>query len=238
MSGASVMLAVDSAGTGLERLRLDGSQNLKVDLAASSGGAIAADVTFVGDTVGLATEATLASVATESTLANVATEATLSLVATESTLSTVSTDISSIDAKVPSQGSAVSASSLPVVIASDQSAVPVSLSAGSATATTIFNAQSVASSATASSTSVDLNTVAEPISIFGNFGDTNAQIMVQMSADNSTWYSSGIIEYVDMGTGDFGFTLQGGVGARYVRIQVTNTDIASRTITAILSYKA
>jgi hypothetical protein len=241
MSGSTVMIAVDSAGTGLERLKLDASQKLTV----SDSTAQASLSTLETNTTGLATESTLASVATESTLALVATESTLSTLATEttvatlateSTLSTVSTDISSIDAKVPSQGSAVSASSLPVVIASDQATVPVSVSASSASATTVFNAQSVASSATANSTSVDLNTVRDGISVFGNFGDTSAQIQVGMSSDNSTWYISDEFHYVDGSTGDFGFTLPS-FGARYIRLTVTNSDVASQTITAIISTK-
>lgn len=48
--------------------------------------------------------------------------------ATEATLSTVAGDTTSLDAKVPAQGQALSAASVPVVIASDQSAVPASQS--------------------------------------------------------------------------------------------------------------
>lgn len=223
MSGSTVMIAVDSAGTGLERLRLDGTQSLTVSDATAQTSLLNIET----NTSGLATEATLASVATE---------ATLGLVATESTLSAVSTTLSNTDAKVPSLGSALSSASTPVVIASDQSAVPVSLSSSSASATTVFNAQSVTSGSTANSTSVDLNTVRDGISVFGNFGDTTAQILVGMSADNSTWYISDSFHYVDGVTGDFGFTLPS-FGARYIRLTVVNNDVASQTITAIISTK-
>jgi len=219
MASALTVLAVDSTGSGLDRLNLDSGGALKVDLAGSSGGAIAADVSIVADSVGLATEATL--------LAQ----------ATETTLSTVAGDTTSIDGKTPALGSALSAASVPVVIASDQSAVPVSVSSGSATATTVFSAQSITAGSTATSTSVDLDTVASPVSVLGNFDDFSAQIVVQFSADNSTWYSTSLIEYVDMSTGDFGFSLQP-VGARYVRLSATNTALSSKTITAIISYKS
>lgn len=46
--------------------------------------------------------------------------------ATETTLAGAAVDLSSIDAKVPSQGQAAMAASVPVVIASNQTAVPVS----------------------------------------------------------------------------------------------------------------
>ncbi len=40
----------------LQPAQMDASNNLKVDLAGSSGGAISANVDVVGNTVGLATE--------------------------------------------------------------------------------------------------------------------------------------------------------------------------------------
>ena len=237
MSGSAVMLAVDSAGTGLDRLKLDSAQNLKVDLAASSGGTIAANVDVTGNTIGLATESTLSAMSSAVALDSSITTLT-STVATETTLQSADTSLSSLDTKMPVQGQAAMAASLPVVIASNQSAIPVSQSAGSATSTTVFNAVSVSAGASANSTSVDLNAVASPVSCYGNFGDLSAQIQVQFSSDDVTYYTSGIIEYVDGLSGDFGFTLQGGIGARYVRLRVTNNDVGSQTITGIISYKS
>jgi hypothetical protein len=77
--------------------------------------------------------------ATESTLQGVATESTLQAVATESTLQSVdgqllgigvnvgliNTEVSSIEAKTPALGQAPMANSTPVVIASNQSNIPV-----------------------------------------------------------------------------------------------------------------
>lgn len=53
--------------------------------------------------------------------------------ATESTLSSIDTEVTSIDAKTPSLGQTLMALSTPVVIASDQSAVPISDDGGSIT---------------------------------------------------------------------------------------------------------
>lgn len=68
---------------------------------------------------GAATEATLATLATEATVATLATEATVATLATEATAS-------AIDAKLPATlGQKTMANSLAVVLASDQSAIPV-----------------------------------------------------------------------------------------------------------------
>ncbi len=69
---------------------------------------------------GAATEATLATRASEATLATRASEATLATLATEATLSAINTKLVQL-----ALGSQLSAASLAVVIASDQSAVPV-----------------------------------------------------------------------------------------------------------------
>lgn len=71
----------------------------------------------------LGTEATLATRATESTLATRASETTLA--AADTKLGTIAGDTTSLDGKVPSQGQALMAASLPVVVASDQSPVDV-----------------------------------------------------------------------------------------------------------------
>lgn len=80
---------------------------------------------------GAATEATQVTVST--TLSAIKTRA--DLLATEATAATIAGDTTSLDAKVPSQGQAAMAASLPVAIASNQSAVPASQS-GSWTTTT------------------------------------------------------------------------------------------------------
>lgn len=218
MSGASVMLAMNSSGSALDRLSLDSGGALKVDLAGSSGGAITADVTVVGDSVGLATEATLSGVATQGTLA------------------TASSTLSNMDAKIPSLGQTTKSASAPVTIASDQGALAVSLSASSATATTVLSAVSVTSGSSATSTAVDLDTTRDGITVMGNFGDVSGVVEVLFSADDVTYYKSSIIEYVDMSTGDFGFTLDS-LGARYLKVKVTNSDVSSHTVTAIVSHK-
>lgn len=79
---------------------------------------------------GAATEATLATLATEATVATLATEATVATLATEATVATLATEttLSSINTKTPALGQAAMAASVPVVIASNQTAIPVSLS--------------------------------------------------------------------------------------------------------------
>ena len=97
--------------------------------------------TLVTQTADVATETTLATRATEATLSTRASEVTLATRATEATLATraseatlaaadtklgtVAGDTTSLDAKVPAQGQALMAASLPVVIASNQSPVSV-----------------------------------------------------------------------------------------------------------------
>jgi hypothetical protein len=73
---------------------------------------------------GAATEATLATRATEATLATRATEATLATRATEATVATLLLD-ATFTGRINTQGQKLMAGSTPVVIASDQSAIPV-----------------------------------------------------------------------------------------------------------------
>jgi len=82
--------------------------------------------------------------------------------ASESTLSTVAGDTTSLDSKVPAQGSALTAASLPVNIASDQT-VPVSASSlplptGAATESTLSTAAGDINSIASDSTSIASNT--------------------------------------------------------------------------------
>ena len=72
---------------------------------------------------GAATEATLATRATEATLATRASEATLATLLTQTTFTT----------RIPVNGQALMAASIPVVIASDQSALPITDNGGSIT---------------------------------------------------------------------------------------------------------
>lgn len=80
---------------------------------------------------GAATESTLQGVATESTLQAVATESTLQSIDSElagigANVSTISAEVASIEGKTPALGQALMVASVPVVIASNQTAIPVS----------------------------------------------------------------------------------------------------------------
>jgi hypothetical protein len=89
-----------NASNELKEINLTNSGLLKIDLAGSSGGAIAANVDVTGNTIGLATESTVATLATESTLASVQTAgaATSALQTTVNTsLAGIETDTGSID---------------------------------------------------------------------------------------------------------------------------------------------
>lgn len=90
---------------------------------------------------GAATEATLATRASEATLATRASEATLATLGTEVTLASRLAD-ATFTGRINTQGQKAMAASTPVVIANDQSAVPVSavslpLPTGAATETTL-----------------------------------------------------------------------------------------------------
>jgi len=73
----------------------------------------------------LATEATVATLATEATVATLATEATVATLATEATLATRVAD-ATITARLNTLGQKIADDSAPVVLASDQPAIPIS----------------------------------------------------------------------------------------------------------------
>jgi len=111
-----------------------------VDLLLINGdGSINANVAVVSSALpsGASTEATLATRASETTLGTRGTEATLATRSSEATLATRSSEatLASLSAKFSSLGQKNMANSAPVVLASDQAAIPVSFSSATSAAT-------------------------------------------------------------------------------------------------------
>jgi len=162
-------------GTNVQVLRTDVNGELQVDVLSSA------------LPLGAATEATLSTLATEATVSTLASEATVSTLATESTLSTVAGDVSSmlasvilIEAGTPdSLGQATMANSMPVVLASNQTAIPVtdngsSLTVDGTVAATqsgtwnINNVSGTVSLPTGAATETTLNAVKTSVEIIDN----------------------------------------------------------------------
>lgn len=135
----------------------------------------------------------------------------------------VQVEISGLEVK----GQDTMANSFPVVIASDQSAIPVTseTSAHSGSQANLFSSASVIAGDTSNviTTTKSLN-----ISIFGNTTDTINGIDIEMSADNSTWYPCGFSVFPNA-SGNFCEVIKQ-TPANYWRIKVSG----SATITATL----
>ena len=135
----------------------------------------------------------------------------------------VQVEISGLEVK----GQDTMANSLPVVIASDQSAIPVTseTSAHSGSQANLFSSASVIAGDTSNviTTTKSLN-----ISIFGNTTDTVNGVDIEMSADNSAWYPCGFSVFPDT-SGNFCEVIKQ-TPANYWRIKVKG----SATITATL----
>lgn len=130
-------------------------------------------------------------------------------------------------------GSDVSANSVSVVIASDQSAISVSSAGGNTT--NVNDVLAPGAGGTATSTAVDMDGFTN-LSIFGTSTNTGDPIAVQVSHDNSTWVESG--EYYVNFTVSGSFSVRiSGEGARYWRVQQIDTSITAFTLTVNSSKK-
>lgn len=224
--------------------------------AAVSGNELQVDVITSALPSGAATESTLSAAevhlgaidtATSSIQSNVATsslqtagnailtDAEAHLGTIDTSTATASTTLTGISAKLPAAlGQDIMSDSLSVVIASNQSAVPVSsaganVSASSETATP-------GAGVTTNSTAADMNGF-QHVAIFGNTSNTTDQFKVQFSNDNSTFYENqNLFVALNSSSGDFGINISD-VAARYVRISQANTTGGSRSLTIITSKK-
>lgn len=123
----------------------------------------------------------------------------------------------------PTVGQKTMANSLPIVIASDQTALPIN------TVGTHANAWNAAVTGTnGNSTAIDCQ-YTPYLSVFGN-SNGSTTISVQASQNNSNFYTVDSIS-IAAGGGDFGGNYL--IGARYVRLQSST----SRTVTATIAGK-
>ena len=94
----------------------------------------------------------------------------------------------------------------------------------------IWTAQVIANSSSATSSSIDM-TLHKHILIMGNTTNTSDSIALQVSNDNTNFYSSDVFIYPNWQTGDFAYHLRD-TPAKYVRLYKINNSGASETITA------
>jgi hypothetical protein len=134
------------------------------------------------------------------------------------------------------KGQATMANSLPVVIASDQSNIAVSMAALSSTSTTTHSAVSVSNLTTDTSSSVDLNAVRE-VSVIGNVTEYGAEIEILVSDDDVTYYKKTDISiFSDYNNGDFVKAFK--ANARYLKVKYVNDSGSSQTLNSKICYKS
>jgi len=103
--------------------------------------------------------------------------------------------------------------------------VPVTLTGGvSGSEANLASASSVISGDT--STAVNVNS--DKHNIFGNSTDSTNAINVQISANNSDWYSMGIDIFPDSGDGDFQLSLD--MPIQYIRLKFGGTATVTATV--------
>lgn len=171
----------------------------------------------------------------QSTANSILTDSEAHLGTIDTSTATASTTLTGISAKLPAAlGQDVMADSLSVVIASNQSAIPVS-TAGANTTNSVDTA-SPAAGVTTTSTTADMNGF-QHLTIFGNSSNTSDSIDVQTSADNSTFFKNPQ-HFVsqDFSTGDFAVNIVS-PAAQYYRISQPNTTGSGKTLTINTSKK-
>ena len=125
--------------------------------------------------------------------------------------------------------------SLAAIASSVAGTLTVTDSAISTTNATVFNAVTINDASNASSSSVDVNESTD-VCIFGNASSNAGSIVIQVSHDDSSYYSlPETYVYVDSSTGDFGKELK--VSARYIRLYKANASGSNEVISAHISYK-
>ncbi len=185
-------------------------------------------LTAIGAILAASLDTTLSSRASELTLASVLgqLDVALSSRASEATLVNVLTT-AAFEARINTLGQKVMAASTPVVIASDQSPIPITVTP--ATVGVEGNAwNAVAVGAGGVSASVDCQYTA----FVSCFGVTSAVtvITVQVSQDDVAYYSAFSTTVAPAGD----FYLAGNIGARYVRLRSS----AAANITATIAGKS
>ena len=190
-----------------------------------------------------ATETTLSSVDSsaqniDTSCSNIDTNTTnidTSTTSIASDTSTIAADTSSISAQLPSTlGQTNMANSLAVVLASNQSSIPVT-TAGAST-TNVNESLAPGAGGTATSTAVDMDGSTN-LTIFGSSTNATDQIVVQVSHNNSTWVEAS--EYfINMSASGGNFAVNiSNTGARYFRVSQTDTLSSAFTLTVNSSKK-
>ena len=105
----------------------------------------------------------------------------------------------------------------------------------SASSTVLRSAVSIPDGVLSQTNGVDVGG-SKSISFFGNLTDTSANIQVEVSADNTTFYNVENSAIYISSTGDYQMRLD--VNAQYVRLAYTNGSGVAATWTAISSFKA
>jgi len=160
-------------------------------------------------------------------------EAHLGTIDTSTALASLT--LGAINTKLPAAlGQDVMADSLSVVIASNQSSIPVSTAGANVTASS--ESASPGAGVTTNSTAADMNGFVN-VAIFGNSNNTTDQIKLQISNDNSTFFLAPIyFVSQNVSTGDFAINITD-TAARYVRISQGNTTGSGKSLTIITSKK-
>jgi len=135
------------------------------------------------------------------------------------------------------KGQAVSASSFPVVIASDQSQVSVEAVSQNPNASVTTDSLAPTAGSTAVTTGVDLDGTNGNVSFFGTSSNTTDPINVQFSDDNVTYYTSqDYFVTQDFTSGAYAFNISD-LGVRYVRLQQIDSVSTAWTWTSKASKK-
>jgi len=171
----------------------------------------------------------------QSTANGILTNAEAHLGTIDTSTATASTTLTGISAKLPAAlGQDIMSDSLSVVIASNQSSIPVSSAGANVTASS--ESASPGAGVTTNSTAADMNGFVN-VAIFGNSNNTTDTINLQISNDNSTFYLAPIyFVSQNFSTGDFAINITD-TAARYVRISQGNTTGSGKSLTIITSKK-
>jgi len=212
-SGASHLLSVDSSGRSLV---FDATTHTKLDTV----------------------ETTLTAIETDAAALEVLQTSTNTKLDTlETTLTACETDLAALEVLQTSTNTKLDTleTTNNAIQAAVEGTLSVSAPAITATNSALKTAAAVANGATETTSSVDLNAVRR-CAVFGSLTDTTGNIVVEVSADDSSFFvNSEQTIFVDSAN-NFYKTIE--LDARYVRLKYTNGSGGSKTWTCNLSRKA
>ncbi len=211
-SGASHLLSVDSSG---RSLTFDSTAHTKLDTL---------------ETTLTACETDLAALEVLQTSTNT------KLDTVETTLTAIETDAAALEVLQTSTNTKLDTleTTMNAVETAVTGTLTVSAPAITATNTVLENATAVADGATETTAAVDLNG-ARRCAIFGSLTDNTGNIQVEVSADNSNYFTN-TEQTVFISSNNYYKTID--IDARYIRLKYTNGSGGSKTWTCNLSSKA